>query len=110
MAGAEGFELLQAAALALCIASALMVGAIFLALDRSMRDRLESGLLGVGLGLLLFAVRLAAGFGPEMWPAPTEALLGSAAGLVFLAGSYRLLTSGRALNAEDDASATEAGA
>lgn len=100
MAG-EGFELLQAAALALCLASALMVGAVFLSLDRAMRERLEAGLLWVGLALLLFGLRLATGFRPDLWGGRTEAVLGGLAGLAFLAGSYRLLTSGRALNAED---------
>lgn len=95
----HGFDLLQAAALALCLASALMVGAVFISLDRAMRERLEAGLLWVGLALLLFGLRLAAGFRADIWPAPTDALIGSLAGLAFLAGSYRLLTSGRALHA-----------
>lgn len=87
----DAIDLMQAAALALCIASAFMVGAIHLSMDRATRRRLEAGLFLLAAALLLFALRLLGHFRPDLVAPDLQMMLGSMAAVVFLWGSYRLL-------------------
>lgn len=89
----DPIDLMQAAALALCIASAFMVGAIHLSLDRVTRSRLEAGLFLLALALVMFALRLLGHFRPDLVAPDVQMVLGSTAALVFLWGAYRLLWS-----------------
>jgi uncharacterized membrane protein len=89
-----------AAALATCVASALMVAVVQVTLDSATRQRLGTGLLWTALGLLLFAGRLVSGLRPDLVAAAVQGALGIAAALFVLFGIGQLLAARQHLPAE----------